>query len=163
MSKGYGHTVKTFLEPDDIATLDVAAAILGLSAASLPRDTRSEMSVPLRFGGMGVGYLITFADLAHVGAAGLATTSSSVRFLTAQDACVRGDTHDDVPIEPTMYGRLVTAMFTTVSRRPSAPDGDGGDNEPMLSLELASARARLDVTRGSHNMVMSPNPSKQRL
>jgi hypothetical protein len=49
----------------------------------------------------------------------------------AQDARVRGNTHDEVPMEPTMYGRLATAMTTTVSRIPSAPDKDEGDNEPM--------------------------------
>jgi hypothetical protein len=51
--EGYGDTVVTFLERADNATLDVAAEILGLPAASLPRNTRSEMSLPMRFGSMG--------------------------------------------------------------------------------------------------------------
>jgi L-alanine-DL-glutamate epimerase-like enolase superfamily enzyme len=51
--EGYGYTVVTFLERVDNATLDVAAKILGLPAASLPRNPRSEMSLPIRFGGMG--------------------------------------------------------------------------------------------------------------
>jgi hypothetical protein len=70
--EGYGDTVVTFLERVDNATLDVAAGILGLHTASLPRNTRSDMSLPIRFGGMGVGDLIALADAAHVGAAGLA-------------------------------------------------------------------------------------------
>jgi hypothetical protein len=37
--EGYGDTVVTFLERDDNATLDVAAEILGLPAASLPRKS----------------------------------------------------------------------------------------------------------------------------
>jgi hypothetical protein len=45
-------------------------------------------------------------------------------FLIAQDARVRGDSHDDVPMEPTMYGRLAYAM---------SKDGNDGDNEPMWS------------------------------
>ena len=45
--EGYGDTVVTFLERADNATLDVAAEILGLPAASLPRNTRSEMSLPI--------------------------------------------------------------------------------------------------------------------
>jgi hypothetical protein len=53
--EGYGDTVVTFLERADNATLDVAADILGLPAASLPRNTRSEMSLPIRLGGIGVG------------------------------------------------------------------------------------------------------------
>jgi hypothetical protein len=48
----------TFLERADNATKDVAAEIFGLPAASLPRNTRSEMSLPIRFGGMGVVDLV---------------------------------------------------------------------------------------------------------
>jgi hypothetical protein len=73
---GYGDTVVTFLERADNATLDVAAGILGLSAASLPRNTRSEMSLLIRFGGMGLRDLVSLADAAHVGAAGLAVVSA---------------------------------------------------------------------------------------
>jgi hypothetical protein len=75
---------------------------------------------------------------------------SAIRFLTSQDARVRGDSQDEAPEEPTMYGRLATAMTTTVSRGHGAPDGDNGDNEPMWSLELASSWALLDDACGSH-------------
>jgi hypothetical protein len=51
--EGNGDTVVTFLERADNATLYVVAEMLGLPAASLPRNTRSEMSFPIRFGGMG--------------------------------------------------------------------------------------------------------------
>jgi hypothetical protein len=100
-SEGYGDTVVTFLERGDNATLDVAAEILGLPAASLPRNIRSEMSLPIRFGGMGVGDFVALADAAHVGAAGLAM-GSAVRFSTSQDARMRGDSQDEVPMEPTV-------------------------------------------------------------
>jgi hypothetical protein len=137
--EGYGDTVVAFLERADNATLDVLAAeILGLPAPSLPRNTRSDMSLPIRFGVMGVGDLVALADAAHVGAAGLAV-GSPIRFLTAQDARVREDSHDEVPMEPTIYGRLATAMTTTVSRRHGIPDGDDGDNEPMWSIEVTSS------------------------
>jgi hypothetical protein len=86
---------------------------------------------------MGVRDLIALADAAHVGAAGL-TVGYAIRFLTTQDARVRGNSRDKVTMEPTMYGRLATAMTTTVSRRHGTPDEDG-DNEPMWSLELASS------------------------
>jgi hypothetical protein len=79
--EGYGDTLVTFLERADNATLDVAVEILGLPAASLPRNTRSEMSLPKRFGGMGVGDLVALADAAYVGAAGLAA-GSAIRLLT---------------------------------------------------------------------------------
>jgi hypothetical protein len=131
--EGYGDTVVTFLERADNATLDVAAEILGLPAASRPRNFRSEMSLPIRFGGMGVGNLAPLANSAHVGAPAMAV-GSTVRFFTAQDAHARGDTHDDVPIELSMYGRLATAVTTTVSGRPCAPDGDDGDTKPMWPL-----------------------------
>jgi hypothetical protein len=144
MGEGYGDTVVTFLERVDNATLDVAAEILGLFAVSLPRNTRSEMSLPIRLGGMGVGDL---ADAAHVGAAGLAVGSLSV--FTSQDGRVRGDSHDEVRMESITYGRFATAMTTTVSRGHGTPDGDDGDNEPMRSLEYASSWARLDAARGS--------------
>jgi hypothetical protein len=75
---------------------------------------------------------------------------STICCLTAQDARVRGDTHNDVPREPTMCGRLATAMTTVVSRQRSAPDGDNGDNDPMWSLEFASSWARLDAAHGYH-------------
>jgi hypothetical protein len=83
--EGYGDTVVSFLECADNATLDVAAGILGIPEASLPRNTRFEMSLPIRFGGMGVGGLVTWADAAHVGAVGL-VMGSAIRFLTTQDA-----------------------------------------------------------------------------
>jgi hypothetical protein len=134
----------TFLERVDNATLDVAAEILGLLAVSLPRNTSSEMSLPIRFGGMGVGDLVALPDTAHVGAAGL-VVGFAIRFLKAQDARVGEDSHDEVPIESTTYGRLGNAMTTTVSRRHGTPDRDDGDNEPMWSLELASSWARLDA------------------
>jgi hypothetical protein len=72
MGEDYGDTVVTFLERDDKSTLDVAAEILALPAASLPRNTRSDMSLPMRFEGMGVGDLVALANAAHVGAAGFA-------------------------------------------------------------------------------------------
>jgi hypothetical protein len=75
--------------------LEVADEILGLPTASLPRNTRSEMSLPICFGGMGVGGLVALADAAHVGAAGLAV-GSPIRFLTTQDARVRGYSQDEV-------------------------------------------------------------------
>ena len=90
----------------------------------------------------------------HVGAAGLAV-GSAIRFLTTQDARVRGDSQDEVPMEPTMYGRLATTMTTAASRRHGTPDGDDGDNAPMWSLELASLWARLDVACGSHALAES--------
>jgi hypothetical protein len=77
----------TFLERAGNAILDVAAQILGLPAASLPRNTRSEMSLPIRFGSMGVGDLVDLVDAAHVGATGLAV-GSAIRFLTSYDARV---------------------------------------------------------------------------
>jgi hypothetical protein len=107
------------------------------------------MSLPIRFGGMGVGDLVALADVAHVEAAGLAV-DSAIRFLTTQDARVRGDSNDEFPMLPTMYGRLATAMTTAVSRRHGTPDGDDGDSEPMWSLELASSWTRLDASCGSH-------------
>jgi hypothetical protein len=79
-----------FLERADNATLDVAAEILCLPAPSLPRNTRSDISLPISFRGMGVGDLVALADAAHVGAAGLAV-SSAISSLIAQDARVRGD------------------------------------------------------------------------
>jgi hypothetical protein len=152
--EGYGDTVVTFLERADNATLDVAAEILGLPAASLLRNTRSEMSLPIRFGGKGVGDLVTLADAALVEAAGLAV-GTAIRFLTTQGARVRGDSHDEVPMEPTMNGRLASALTTSVSRRHGTPDGDDGDNEHMWSVELASSWARLDAACGSHALAKS--------
>jgi hypothetical protein len=70
--------------------------------------------------------------------------------LKAQDARVRGDSNDEVPMVPTIYGRLATAMTTSVPRRHGTSDGDGGDNEPMCSLELASSWARLGAACGRH-------------
>jgi hypothetical protein len=63
--------------------------------------------------------LAALADAAHVGAASL-VVGSAIRFLTSQNARVRGYVHGDVPMETTMYGRLATAMTTAASRRPSA-------------------------------------------
>jgi hypothetical protein len=91
--EGYGDTVVTFLERADNATLDVAAEILGLPAASLPCNTRSERCLPICFGGMEVGDLVALADATHVGSVGLAM-GYVIRFLTTQDARVRGDSHD---------------------------------------------------------------------
>jgi hypothetical protein len=110
--------------------------------------------LPISFGGMWVGDLVVLADAANVGWAGLAI-GYAVCFLTAQYARVRGDSHDEVPMEPTMYGRLASAITTMVSRRHGTPDEDDGDNEPMWSLELASSCARLDAACGSHALAES--------
>jgi hypothetical protein len=88
------------------------------------------MSLPIRFGGMGMGDLVALADAANVGATGL-TVGSGIHFLTTQDTRVRGDSHDEVPMEPTMYGWFATAMTTAVSQSHGTPDGDDDDNEPM--------------------------------
>jgi hypothetical protein len=101
-----------------------------------------------------VGDLVALVDAAHVGATGLAM-GFPIRFLISQDARMRGDSHDEVPMEPTMYGRLASTMTTTVSRRRGTPDGDDGDNEPIWSLEPASSWARLDTTCGSHALTES--------
>jgi hypothetical protein len=58
-------------------------------------------------------------------------------------------------MEPTMYGRLATALTTAVSRMHGTPDGVDGNNEPMWSLELASSWARLDAACGSHALAES--------
>jgi hypothetical protein len=96
-----------------------------------------------------VGDLVALADAAHVGAAGLAL-GSAIRFITTQDTRVRGDTHDDILMEPAIDGQLSTDMITAMSRRPSAPDGYVGDSKSMWSLELALARARLDAAYDAH-------------
>jgi hypothetical protein len=56
---------------------------------------------------------------------------------------------------PTMYGRVTTAMTTTMSRIHGIPDAKDGDNEPMWSLEFASSWVRLDVACGSHALAES--------
>jgi hypothetical protein len=144
----------TIFERDDNATLDVAAEILGLPAASLPRNTGSEMSLPIRYGGMGVGDLVALADAGHVGAADLAV-GFAIRFLSTQDARGRGDSHDEVPMEPTMYGRLAIAMTTAVSSMHGTPDGNDRDSEPMWPVELASSWARLDAACSSRALAES--------
>jgi hypothetical protein len=54
------------------------------------------------------------AHAAHFGAGGLAM-GSAIRFLIAQYAHMRGDdTHDDIPMKPTMYELLGNAMTTLV-------------------------------------------------
>jgi hypothetical protein len=70
---------------------------------------------------------------------------------------MRGDTHSDIPMEPTMSRRLATVVITTVSHRPTAPDGDGGDNdvELMRPLEVAFAWGRMDATCGAHALAES--------
>jgi hypothetical protein len=73
---------------------------------------------------MKMGGLVTVADAVNVG-----VTDYTIRLITKQDAHVRGDTHDDVPMEPTMSGRQATAMITAVSRRPNAADRYDGDND----------------------------------
>jgi hypothetical protein len=78
--EGYGDTVVTFLERTGNTTLDVAAEILSLPAGSLPRNTRSEMSLPTRFGGIGVGDLVALAHAAHLRAADLAV-GSAIRYI----------------------------------------------------------------------------------
>jgi hypothetical protein len=81
--EGYGDPVVTFLEGAKNATLDVVAEILGLPGASLPPRLLLEISIPIPFGGMGVGDLAALADAAHVGAAGFAM-GSAIRFLTTR-------------------------------------------------------------------------------
>jgi hypothetical protein len=101
-----------------------------------------------------VGDLVALADAAHVGPAGLAA-DYAIRFLTSQNARVREDSHDEVPMEPSMYGRLATAITTAASRKHGTPGGDGGDKEPTWSLELASSWARLDIACGPHALAES--------
>jgi hypothetical protein len=89
-----------------------------------------------------VGDLLALADAAHVAARPVWQWAPlSVLLLTTQDDSVHGDTHDDVPMEPIMYGRLTTAMIRVVSRPPSGHDRDDGDNEPMWSLEWGRLNA----------------------
>jgi NAD(P)H-dependent flavin oxidoreductase YrpB (nitropropane dioxygenase family) len=79
---------------------------------------------------MGVEDLVALADATHVGAASLAV-GSAIRFLATQDARVREDSQDEIPMEPTMHGRLATVLTTSVCRMPDTPDGDDGGNESM--------------------------------
>jgi hypothetical protein len=87
----------------------------------------------------GGGDLVALADAAHVRAVDSAVVFA-IRYVTTEDARAR-NTHDDVAMEPTMYGQLAIAMTTTVLRRHGALDGDDADNEPMSSLDNASAWA----------------------
>jgi hypothetical protein len=54
-----------------------------------------------------------------------------------------------------MYGRLATAMTTTVSIKNGTPHGDDGDNKPMWPLKIASSWACLDAACGSHTFAES--------
>jgi hypothetical protein len=54
-----------------------------------------------------------------------------------------------------MRERLTTAIITAVSRRPSVPGGDDGDNELMRSLAPASTWVRLDAACGDHALAES--------
>jgi hypothetical protein len=56
---------------------------------------------------------LALVDAAHVGAAGSAV-GYAILILTAQNARVRGDYHDEFSIEPIIYERLGTTMTTTV-------------------------------------------------
>jgi hypothetical protein len=104
---------------------------------------------------MRVGDLIALADTAYVGAAGLGV-GSAIRFLAAQDARVRGDTHNDVPMEPAMKGRLALALSTAVFRWPNEPSEDSGITELMWSLEF-TRRGRAWIPRAA--IILSPNPN----
>jgi hypothetical protein len=53
--EGDGDTVVTYLERADNATFDVAVEMLDFLVDILPRNTHSEMSLLIRFGGMGWG------------------------------------------------------------------------------------------------------------
>jgi hypothetical protein len=153
--EGYGDTVVTFLERVDTATLFVAAEILGLPVASRTRNTRSEMSIPISFGGTWEGTWLPWRMQPTSERLVWQWAPVAIRFLTPQDARVRGSTHDDVPMKPTMHGQLAALMTTTVSRRPSAPDGDDGDSEPMWSLEASLSWASLDTACGYHTLAES--------
>jgi hypothetical protein len=119
---------------------------LRLLAASLPRNTTSDMSLPYVSEAWGWGTCC----LGGCGPcrSGRFGNGLCCRFLTSQDARMRGDSHDEAPMEPTMYGRFAIAMTTTVSRMHVIPDGDDCDNEPM-------SWARLDVACGSQALTES--------
>jgi hypothetical protein len=128
IGEGYGDTVVTFFEGADNATLDVAAEMFGLPTANLPRNTRSAMTLPIRFRGMGVGTWLAW----RMRPMSVRPVSQwALLSVTLKDARVHGDSHDEIPMGPTMYGRLAKAMTTAVSRRCCTPDIDGGKHEQM--------------------------------
>jgi hypothetical protein len=97
---------------------------LSLPATSLPRNTRSDMSLPIRFGDMGVGDLVALADAAHVEVARLAV-GSAIRFLITQDARMRvsprrsSDEDDHVWAVSDYYGHIgAPQAWYTGRRRP---------------------------------------------
>jgi hypothetical protein len=64
--EGYGDTVVTLLERADNSMFNEVAEIFGLPAASLTRNTLSDMSLFIRFKSKGVGDLAALADAEHV-------------------------------------------------------------------------------------------------
>jgi hypothetical protein len=81
--------------------------------------------------------------------------ASEVDIMEVARCARKPDPHDKVPMEPTMYGWLATAMTTTVSRMHATPNGDDGEDEPVWSIELASLWARFNAACGSHALAKS--------
>jgi hypothetical protein len=162
---GYGDTVESFLERTHNATLDMASEILGLPAASLPRNARSEISLPIRFGGMGVGAWLPWR---------MRPTSERPVWERAPPSVFL---ERKMPVRAGKIcprwcsdGRLATAVITTLFRRFNAPDGDGGDNEHMyIVVKARFGMGRLGChvrcscsprVRTPHNHILSVDSSK---
>eukprot|EP00873_Tetraselmis_striata_P027258 jgi/Tetstr1/447522/TSEL_034902.t1 len=86
LKDGYGDTIKSFLEDADAAAFSTLAGIWGVSPDLLDTPSmRAQLSLPVQFGGLGIGDNVVFAYASQIGVAAL-VVGLAVTFLRAQHA-----------------------------------------------------------------------------
>eukprot|EP00873_Tetraselmis_striata_P011817 jgi/Tetstr1/432081/TSEL_021552.t1 len=147
-SEGYGDTITSFLEDADAAAFSTLAGIWGVSPDLLDTPSmRTQLSLPVQFGGLGIGDNVVIADASHIGAAAL-VVGQAVTFLRAQHATLSdaGAFFSDpsgVSSPHSLYLVGASSIHQAMATPTLELDAGANASAPMWAVELRAAHTRV--------------------
>eukprot|EP00873_Tetraselmis_striata_P002936 jgi/Tetstr1/423200/TSEL_001320.t1 len=147
-SEGYGDTIPSFLEDADAAAFSTLAGIWGVSPDLLDTPSmRTQLSLPVQFGGLGIGDNVVIADASHIGAAAL-VVGQAVTFLRAQHATLSdaGAFFSDpsgVSSPHSLYLVGASSIHQAMATPTLELDAGANASAPMWAVELRAAHTRV--------------------
>eukprot|EP00873_Tetraselmis_striata_P037738 jgi/Tetstr1/458002/TSEL_044513.t1 len=147
-SEGYGDTITSFLEDADAAAFSTLAGIWGVSPDLLDTPSmRTQLSLPVQFGGLGIGDNVVIADASHIGAAAL-VVGQAVTFLRAQHATLSdaGAFFSDpsgVSSPHSLYLVGASSIHQALATPTLELDAGANASAPMWAVELRAAHTRV--------------------
>eukprot|EP00873_Tetraselmis_striata_P014638 jgi/Tetstr1/434902/TSEL_023899.t1 len=144
----YGDTITSFLEDADAAAYSALAGIWGVSPDLLDTPSmRTQLSLPVQFGGLGIGDNVVIADASYIGVSAL-VVGQAVTFLRAQHATLSDagaflSDPSGVFSPHSLCLVLASSIHRALATPALEPNADANVSAPMWAVELRAAHTRV--------------------